>query len=1125
MRKRLLLISLALVTTVVMMAGNVTEEQALNIARQFMQGKKIQQQVQLHRAASAGDTPFYVFNVEQQGGFVIVSADDRTVPILGYADQGSLEMDKLPTNLRGWLESYAAQIQSLKGDAKASTAPRRAVGEAVAPLLTCHWDQNEPYNHRCDFYGGYCMTGCVATAMAQVMYYHKWPQTPTPTLPSYMTNKNLGVDELPPTVFKWDKMKDTYSENETGESADAVAELMRYCGQAVQMNYRLDESGSNIYASVMTHYFGYSQTARNVTRTTYTALEWEKLIYQEVANQRPVLYSGQSGDVGHQFVIDGYDNQGLFHVNWGWSGASDGYFSLSVLNPYNRGIGGGSSENGFTMEQDAIIGLQPDQGQAAVTTLYCRSPYGFNSTYTRNSSSEDFQISLYASLVDFGIWNVSYDHKWVLYKDGEPVKDLTIQSGISLEISSHYNSYHFSEFSSTLAFGAGLADGIYELRQMTSTPNADQWQLCQYLNNDYLLAEISGNTLTLKYTSEIEDAIQINQVTVSEKIKEKRPATVLINWTNKGYQRETPFFVSLNGGFGGAASSFVEHGETGEVEIVFTNKSTGNQTLRISTDKNGHNVVYEQEVTVIAPQPQNLTVDIAIEGENAGTVQGSTINATVAFTNEGSNDYDDDVVFYLYPLAHNGYSFSGDPIVVTKPLKVAAGAKADVNVQFPNLSVGNYYLEAYYYGLDLSWAGSTMCAVGLLPQKLSGSIQIEGAVGETIEGTTINATVNFTNNGSNDYDDEVLVTLYQLNESGTDFVGDAVEVSKPLKLSAGAQGSVTVQFPDLIAGRTYYLVAYYYAPSRTQAASAVCTVGKVVNPVKLEIQATIANATGTMTGAVTSSVEGTTAKLNLTLKNTSTYDFDDQVMLYIYNMAAGGNPQYVKEQHFTIQIPAGQTKVVENYEIPNLEIGKRYFAQVYYNTGGNYEWACYTPYFEMVNSSGNDPDPETKKSPKEDVSVMITGMNTKELGSQEIEGTTAKVDIRLQNNANATHNFRLDVVTYQVDLSPVYKLTEVKTNYINVELAAGESKVINHEITGLEIGKTYRSMMYFFTPEYDLQQIDNATINFKMVTPTGIQIVETDRKNDAPVYNLNGQRVSPTHKGIVIRNGKKYFAK
>ena len=1123
--KRLLLISLALVTTVVMMAGNVTEEQALNIARQFMQGKKIQQQVQLHRAPSADQNPFYVFNAEQQGGFVIVSADDRTVPILGYADQGSLEMDKLPENASYWLESYAAQIKALGSNVKTTQAPRRVVGSPVTPLLTCHWDQNEPYNHRCDFYGGYCMTGCVATAMAQVMYYHKWPQTPTPTLPSYMTNKNLGVDELPPTVFKWDKMKDTYSENETGESADAVAELMRYCGQAVQMNYRLDESAAAVFASVMTHYFNYSQTAKDVTRASYTTLEWERLMYQEVANQRPVLYGGRNESTGHQFVVDGYDGQGLFHVNWGWGGYADGYFSLSILNSDGHGIGGGSSENGYSMDQDAIIGLQPDQGQAGVASLFCITPSFGNTTYTRSSSAESFTgINVTGTIVDFGLWSVNFDHKWVLYKDGEKIQDLQVQTGLNLEISGSYNYYHSCTVSSSLSFGAGLADGMYELREMVSLPGADQWELCQ--NQDkvqnrstyFLLAEISGNTLTLK-SSKIENAVHINQVSVNGKMTANRPVSVLVNWTNNGYNHETPFYVSTENGRVGGASSYVEHGETGDVEIVFTPKYSGTYKLWI----NASDVNYETEITISDALPQQLSATIAIEGENAGTIPGPTINATVTFTNEGTNDYDDDVEIYLYPLSHDGYSFAGDPIMVTKPLKVAAGAKADVNVQFPNLSVGNYYLEAYYYGLDLSWAGSTMCAVGLLPQKLSGSIQIEGAVGETIEGTTINATVNFTNNGSNDYDDEVLVTLYQLNESGTDFVGDAVEVSKPLKLSAGAQGSVTVQFPDLIAGRTYYLVAYYYAPSRTQAASAVCTVGKVVYPVKLEIQATVAN--GTMTGAVTSSVEGTTAKLNLTLKNTSTYDFDDQVMLYIYNMAAGGNPQYVKEQHFTIQIPAGQTKVVENYEIPNLEIGKRYFAQVYYNTAGNYEWACYTPYFDMVNSSGNDPDPETKKSPKEDVSVMITGMNTKELGSQDIEGTTAKVDIRLQNNANATHNFRLDVVTYQVDLSPVYKLTEVKTDYINVELAAGESKVINHEITGLEIGKTYRSMMYFFTPEYDLQQIDNATINFKMVTPTGIQIVETDRRNDAPVYNLNGQRVSPTHKGIVIRNGKKYFAK
>ncbi len=1118
--RKILLSLLSVFISLSIMAGNVTEQEALSIAQKFMQGKTLKQK-SLRRAHAIGDNQFYVFNAEGQGGFVIVSADDRTVPILGYADQGSLETDHLPANARFWLESYAAQIKTLANDVQTSSTPRRALGAPVAPLLTCQWDQGEPYNHMCTFYAGYCVTGCVATAMAQVMYYHKWPQAPTTTIPAYMTQHNLSVPELSPTVFKWDKMKDTYTSNETGEAADAVAELMRYCGQAVEMDYRPNESAASVYATVMTHYFGYSQTARNVTRSTYTSLEWERLIYQEMASKRPVLYSGQSTDVGHQFVIDGYDERGLFHVNWGWGGQSDGYFTLSILNPDSRGTGGGASSNGYTMDQDAIIGLQPDQGQQAVTTLYCQSPETNERTFTRSSSANDFQIGISGRIFSAGLWNVSFDHQWVLYKDGEQVKSLETKRDLTIQSNRGYNYYDGITVPSSLSFGAGLADGIYELRQMTCTPGTDQWELCQYLDNNFLLAEISGNTLALKYANEIEGAVQVNNVSLSGKMKTRRPITLHMNWTNKGYQHETPFYVKLSGLTAGAASSFVERGETGDVDIAFTSKYGGTYNMTVLKDKNGSDVVYEQEITIDESLPQNLSATFAIEGEVDNAIEGTTINATVTFTNNGTNDYNDDVIFYLYTIDED-YNINSNPLEVVKPLNVPAGSQASINLQFPDLTAGTqYYLETTFYSPDVEFAGGITCYVGAVRQNLSAYIEIEGMTKDYIEGTTINATAYFTNNGPNQYDDNVVFVLYQIDEN-YNYVGDPIEIKKPLKLAAGSQGTVTAQFPDLTAGQSYYLFLQYYKPSRTAVAYTYCTVGKVVVPVTLEVQTAFANSNGTLKG--NAAIEGTTAKLNITLKNTSAYDFDDKVTFYVYRITDNANPQYVKEQHFTAQVPAGQTKVVENYEITDLEISDlRYLAQIYY--GDNY--AGFTPYFYMVKPSGNDPDPNpgTQKSPAEDVTLMVTGMNTKELGSQEIEGTTAKVDFRLQNNGSAPHNFRLDVVTYRVDFEPTYTLTEAKTDYISVELAAGEAKIINHEITGLQTGKNYRCYLYFFTPEYGQQQINNINLQFKMVTPTGIQDITADQPSDEPAYNLAGQRISGKAKGIVIKRGKKFAVK
>ena len=365
--RRYILTLFAVLVSMTMMAGEVSEQKALEIAQKFLQGKTFQQK-SLRRAPTIGDNQFYVFNAAEQGGFVIVSADDRTIPVLGYADKGSLEMDKLPENVRYWLEGYAREIKALGADVQASTKSRRSIGTPIAPLLTSQWDQNAPYNLQCPMDGASrSVTGCVATAMAQLMYYHKYPNFTVKAIGSYKTDsKRIIVPSLPGTTFKWSAMRNEYKATDTDAGADAVAELMRYCGQAVEMDYTAGESGASVSASHFTQSFNYSKAAKDVSRSNYASYSWELLMYNELKNNRPVMYSGQSGSGGHEFLLDGYDDKGLFHVNWGCGGYADGYFSLSLLNPNGRGIGGGTSSNGYTMLQSAIIGLKaPDATEDA----------------------------------------------------------------------------------------------------------------------------------------------------------------------------------------------------------------------------------------------------------------------------------------------------------------------------------------------------------------------------------------------------------------------------------------------------------------------------------------------------------------------------------------------------------------------------------------------------------------------------------------------------------------------------------------------------------------------------------------------------------------------------------------
>ena len=269
--KKLLIFLITLMFTSAAYAEKITEQQALQKAQQFFREREIisnnpRRAANLEHQKSPTQEDYYIFNVENKGGFVIISGDDRTPEVLGYSDSGNIDMDNLPPNLKEWLEGYSKQMRSLETVGNTTRrSSSRASNAAIEPLITTQWGQEGPYNSQCPVVDGkHCVTGCVATAMAQVMYYHKWPQEPCAAIPQYTTGtRQIEMPALPPTTFNWNAMRDRYYEGEQGESADAVAELMRYCGQAVEMNYDVDESGSGEAPWHFVYYFGYGKNAKS----------------------------------------------------------------------------------------------------------------------------------------------------------------------------------------------------------------------------------------------------------------------------------------------------------------------------------------------------------------------------------------------------------------------------------------------------------------------------------------------------------------------------------------------------------------------------------------------------------------------------------------------------------------------------------------------------------------------------------------------------------------------------------------------------------------------------------------------------------------------------------------------
>ncbi|MCH5220524.1 MAG: C10 family peptidase [Muribaculaceae bacterium] len=310
-----------------------------------------------------GQPAVYVFSVSDSKGYLILSADDIAMAQLGYSDSGSLDVNNLPPSLKYWLDEYANQI-SMARETQQVITPLEADNTdyaVIEPLLTTTWNQDRPYNDDCfltldDGSKMQCVTGCVATSMAQVMNYHKYPDVGrgSITYQPYSNVEPLSLD-FSAEPFDWDNMLDSYDNGYTDAQAAAVAYLMKACGYSVQMGYSWDESGANSYLIMDSMYKYFKYNGRLVRREFYTPSAWAELIYNHLSEVGPVIYGGSGPGGGHSFVCDGYNGEGYFHFNWGWSGMGDGYYLLSALNPTYLGTGAGLGE--YNSNQSIVLAV------------------------------------------------------------------------------------------------------------------------------------------------------------------------------------------------------------------------------------------------------------------------------------------------------------------------------------------------------------------------------------------------------------------------------------------------------------------------------------------------------------------------------------------------------------------------------------------------------------------------------------------------------------------------------------------------------------------------------------------------------------------------------------------------
>lgn len=696
MKHRLTFLLSLLLTAVVAMAAQVSREEAQSTAEQFMaaryasaRGGVFHSRVRMVVAERA----YYVFNVGESEGFVIVSRDDRAPAILGYSDEGFYNPLGSPDNMEAFLQGYADEIGQLPATANArAAAPKRVVRNSISPLLTTLWKQGSPYNDQCPTVGGQrAVTGCVATALAQVMNYHQYPIAAT-----------KAVGSLASTTFDWNKMHDSYK---AGDDASEVAKLMHYCGVAVQMNYGADASSaaSEKTVTALIDYFDYDAGAKYVKRSGFGYTDWVALLYNELASQRPVLMGGQSTGGGHAFVCDGYDEEDFFHINWGWGGLSNGYFRLSNLAPDNQGTGGSTTSDGYNLDLGAAIGVQPNKGTVLGTVCLTTTEvkWGEGSQYYAwtKMSNGNFQIFPIFSFTNDTGRDSSFRYGMRLLKDDATVADFLLQDKFTT-----IPNGTTKITGSTIQFGNGLADGTYRLIGIYQASGGD-WTACEDADKRYIECVISGSDLTaeIKNLGGEKPVLSVTGITGTDGLSYYMPQDVTVTLANSGDgDFNGDITLELISGYtvyqklGGAVAD-IPAGESRSITVTISPVRTGSFELAVVQGffLDG-DVLGTKPVSISAPSGNvNIAMSDYKNNNTGKIIYGNTFKASITAANSGS-DYKYGFTAKLYKSTGGG---SGTlAYEKTDNTVLPAGATQTYDFEFPDLEYGEeYFCYVGYY--------------------------------------------------------------------------------------------------------------------------------------------------------------------------------------------------------------------------------------------------------------------------------------------------------------------------------------------------------------------------------------------------------------------------------------------
>ena len=735
--------------SITLFARPVDKAEALNIAKQYLSSvsspsMRVNSVMNYELAYTSTDTGieknypllnyFYVFNIGQNNGFIIISADSRTKKVLGYSHTGSFDITRIPLNLKMWLNEYADQIRFAvvnlpDADSEVSATPlkiRKAARQTstAGPLLgKISYNQNKPYNDSCPALANVrTLTGCGATSVAQIMKYYNWPLkgSGTKNYTSATNGFNLSAD-FENTTYDWANTLPSYSStgSENDAQKTAIAKLMLHVGIAIKMDYNTSENGgSNSHTTeipqALFNYFGYDAGMQIYQRKYVEYNAWENILIAELDAGRPVAYRGRNSEnSGHIFVCDGYDANRLFHFNWGWGGTSNGYFEISALNPNAQGLN--SDNEGYNFEHYMVTGIQkPVPGSVHKPLIAIDSISPSKRTISR---TENVTLSLkrFMNVGAFDYLNSMMGACLVLSQNGVVIDTLMTDKDWSSNLRANY---YFSSLNYNVIFKSSIPNGDYEIAALYRNENNRFIPvLVSTFGKKYLNVKITDTQINFISENTKPDLTLVSSPTVLSNLYENKKGKFEVKIKNNGIRDYyAQIGIRLTKTDNPAISQDVVHsvstitaGDTLTIQLGDSIKTIpGDYVLNVFYDQTNNFYSTAFPVSLMGPSQYTTTVTVnptpttkpLLTVDNATLIVPSTITKGQSFSVKAnvSNTgglFDEKMVAFIFlmtpgtSVGYYGYQYQ---IIDNNQTQAI-----DFNGEITNLDPGNYRTALYYF--------------------------------------------------------------------------------------------------------------------------------------------------------------------------------------------------------------------------------------------------------------------------------------------------------------------------------------------------------------------------------------------------------------------------------------------